>query len=76
MLKEAGIRVELDDHDESLGKKIRQAKLEKVPYIVVIGDKEIESKTLTVEKRDGTKEEHTIEAFLEKIQREIKNRSL
>lgn len=51
-LKEAGIRVELDAGDESLGKRIRHAKLEKVPYLFVVGDKEVESKTVTVEGRE------------------------
>ncbi len=54
-LKAAGLRVELDDSNETLGKKIRNATLEKVPYTLVIGDKEIESDTVTVESRDHGK---------------------
>ncbi len=52
-LKKAGIRVELADNNESLGKKVRQAKVEKIPYWIVIGDKEVESKTVTLESRDN-----------------------
>lgn len=57
-IKNAGFRAELDDRKESLGKKIRSAKEEKVPYLFVIGDKEMEEKTITIEGRTekiGTK---------------------
>ncbi len=51
----SNIRVDLDDRDETLGKKIRQAEREWVPYILVIGDNEIENKTVSVRTRaDGT----------------------
>jgi len=52
-LKEANIRVELDASDETLGKKIRNAKTLKIPYLLVIGDKELADKNVTVESRDG-----------------------
>jgi len=52
-LKQENIRVELDDSNESLGKKIRNSKTEKVPYALIIGDKEVESKQVTVESRDN-----------------------
>lgn len=54
-LEQKAVRVELDDATESLGKKIRQAKLEKIPYLVIIGDHEVASKLLTVESRDQGK---------------------
>ncbi len=54
-LKNHGARVELDDAKESLGKKIRAAKLEKIPYLVIIGDQEVASQKLTVETRDNQK---------------------
>jgi threonyl-tRNA synthetase len=50
-LKAAGLRTELRI-EESLGKRIREGKLEKIPYFFVVGDKEVESKTVTVESRD------------------------
>lgn len=76
-LKEADVRVELDDSNESLGKRIRNAKTEKVPYVIVLGDKEVESKILTIEKRDGTKIENiSVEDFTQNILKEIKDRSL
>lgn len=52
-LSNAGIRIELDDSNESLGKRIRVAKTEKVPYILVVGEKEVEAGTVTAERRDG-----------------------
>ena len=52
-LENAGMRVELDDSNESLGKRIREAKMEKIPYILVLGEKEVESGTVTAERRDG-----------------------
>jgi threonyl-tRNA synthetase len=51
-IRNKGIRVELDQSGESLGKKIRNAKLEKIPYTLVIGDKEVEAKTVTIEHRE------------------------
>jgi threonyl-tRNA synthetase len=74
-LKTAGVRVTLDQANESLGKKIRNAKTEKIPYLLVIGDAEVEAKTASVESRDqGKLDPMTIPAFLEKILQEIKNR--
>ncbi len=70
--KDSGIRVELDLNNESLGKKIRNAKTEKVPYIIVIGEKEVESKNITVEKRGGEKgAAQSLENFLNSIKKEI-----
>ena len=47
------IRAELDAENESLGKRIRTAKIEKTPYLLVLGDKEVEAGTVTAERRDG-----------------------
>jgi threonyl-tRNA synthetase len=75
-LKAEGVRVELDARTESLGKKIRSAKEMKVPYIIVIGDKEVEAQKLTIETRTGKLENVAPAKFVEKIKTEIKNRSL
>lgn len=53
LLKENNIRAELDDSNENLGKKVRDAKTNKIPYWIVIGDKEIEAKKVTLESRDA-----------------------
>jgi len=52
-LVSAGFRVELDSRNESLGKKIRDGKMKKTPYLLVVGEKEASAKTITVESRDG-----------------------
>ena len=75
-LKEKGIRVEFDNSNEGLGKKIRAWKVGKGPYAVVVGGKEVEGNTITVEHRSGTKEVLTVEAFVEKLGQEIQTRSL
>lgn len=74
-LKEAGIRVELDGSNESLGKKIRNAKLSKIPYLLVVGDKEVEAKSVTLESRDeGNLDLYSIPALLERITKEIREK--
>ncbi len=71
-LKEANLRVKLDSSDESVGKKIRNAELQKVPYMIVLGDKEIQSKKLAVRSRkDGDLGQLSIEKFTEKLIKEI-----
>jgi threonyl-tRNA synthetase len=71
----SGIRTELDDSNESLGKKIRIGKTEKVPYSLVIGDKEVEAKTATVESRDnGNLGAMNIGDIVEKLKKEIKDK--
>jgi threonyl-tRNA synthetase len=50
------IRSELDESNETLGKKVRGAKLEKVPYWIVVGEKEEKEETVTLESREGKKE--------------------
>ena len=75
-IREAGIRVELDESGDGLGKKIRNSKLEKIPYTLVIGDKEVEGKTVTVESRTGNEGALDVTAFIERVQKEIKERSL
>lgn len=73
-LRNAGIRAEVDDADESLGKKIRNAKTEKVPYLMVVGDKEVESKTVTLENRKESEGAHAIAVVIERLTQEIRNR--
>ncbi len=53
LLKKAGVRVKLDANDESLGKRIRNAKIAKIPYLLIIGDQEKETGTVTLEGREG-----------------------
>lgn len=74
-LREVGIRVD-SDADDSLGKRIRGSKLEKIPYTLIIGDTEMESKTLTAESRDhGKLEDLTLSDFTARLKEEITSRS-
>ena len=57
VLKENEIRVEIDSSNESLGKRIRAAKTQKIPYILVVGEKEQESESVAVNARDNEKQE-------------------
>jgi threonyl-tRNA synthetase len=67
-LKKQNYRVELDNENESLGKKIRNAKMEKIPYLLVIGDKEVAEKKITIESRDeGNIGAMSLEDFQEKM---------
>jgi threonyl-tRNA synthetase len=52
-LREKGIRAEVDDRNEKLGYKVREAQLEKIPYMLVIGDKEVAAESVNVRARDG-----------------------
>ena len=71
MLKERGVRAEVDTRSEKIGYKIREAKLEKVPYVLVVGDKEAEDGTVNVNKRgDEEKFSMTKEAFADLVIKE------
>lgn len=71
------IRVEVSDSNETIGAKIRNATKMKIPYLLVVGDKEIEANAVAVRTRDG--KDHgqvALEEFVEQISQEIQNRSL
>lgn len=71
-LKHAGIRAELHDQNETLGKKIRNAEMQKIPYLFVIGDKELEAQSVAVRKRkDGDKGVMAIDIALALLKEEI-----
>ncbi|RNB56952.1 threonine--tRNA ligase [Brevibacillus gelatini] len=71
-LQQAGIRVELDARNEKIGYKIREAQVQKIPYMLVIGEKEVTDGTLSVRKRGvGDEGSMTVDAFVEKIRAEI-----
>ena len=76
-MRDAGIRVKLDDRSESMNYKIRESLQDKkIPYVCVIGDKEIESNSVAIRKRGvgqvGTK---TVDEFIADIEKEIKDRA-
>ena len=71
------IRVEIDMREEKLGYKIREAQTRKIPYQLAIGDKEVESASVTVRKY-GSKEQYTIkiDKFIDALREEIKNKNV
>jgi len=77
-LEEAGIvRIEIDDRSEKIGYKIREAQLEKVPYMLVIGDKDIENNTVSVRMRkDGDIGSMSLDDFIAKITDDIKTKRI
>jgi threonyl-tRNA synthetase len=74
-LRETGIRADIDASNETLGKKVRGAKVEKIPYTLVVGEKEVAEKTAALESRDkGKIGALSIEEIILKLQKEIKER--
>jgi threonyl-tRNA synthetase len=75
-LKAHGIRVEVDDRSERMNLKIRQAQLEKVPYMVVIGDKEKAGNTVAVRRRNGEQlPGQSLESFIQTLAKEIADKT-
>src|SRR3989344_4764120 len=75
MLKEKMIRVELDDRSESIGKKVRDAEVEKDALIVTIGDKEVKNKNLAVRESNGkVKFGVNVKSFVDQLLKDIENR--
>ena len=75
-LRDSGIRAELDDSNETLGKRIRNAKTEKVPYTLVVGDEEIEEQSVTAEGRAGRIGKMPLQSFIARVKEEIRTRAL
>jgi threonyl-tRNA synthetase len=76
-LKDAGIRVHLDDRNEKLQAKIRDAQLQKIPYMLVLGGKEAEAGTVSVRHRTkGDQGPRPLDQFLTDIRQEIETRSI
>ncbi len=75
-LKKADIRAELDDRNEKIGKKIRDTEVAKVPYMLVIGEKEVNEKKVSIRRQGkGDSGVSTVEEFVEKVSEEIRNRT-
>ncbi len=70
-LKKEGLRIDLDFRNETIGKKIREAEMQKIPYLLIIGKKEADAKTVAVRERSkGDLGQMKLEAFLEKVKNE------
>ncbi len=75
LLKEEGLRVEIDERNEKIGYKIREAQIKKIPYMLVVGDKEIEAEQVAVRKREeGDLGPQSLNELLEKIKEEINSK--
>ena len=75
-LKKNGIRAELDDRNEKIGYKIREWEIQKIPYMLVVGEKEREAKTVSVRKhKEGDKGALSLSEFINNIKDIIKNKS-
>ena len=71
-LQEKGIRVEVDDRNEKTGYKIREAQLSKVPYMLIVGDKEVENATVSVrDRKEGDIGSIKTEDFIKRIVKEV-----
>ena len=76
-LEKYGMRVELDDRNEKIGKKIREAQLEKIPYMLVIGDKEMaEGKVAVRHRKEGDKGVMALQDFINYINAEIASKEI
>ena len=76
-LEAKGLRVEVDDRSEKIGYKIREAQLEKVPYMLLCGDKDIEAKVVSVRSRKkGDMGAMTVEQYLDMVMEEIETKAL
>ena len=72
-----GVRIELDSSNDSLGKRIRVAKTQKTPYVLVLGDKEVEAGTVTAERRGIEKgETHPLGDFMASVKTDIQTKAI
>ncbi len=73
---EKGLRVEVDDRAEKIGYKIREARLQRIPYMLVVGEKEVENRLVSVNKRDhGDIGQYSVEDFMKMILEEVENKT-
>lgn len=75
-LMENGVRVEMSDENETLGKRIRAAEMQKTPYLLVVGEKEVEAKTVAVRHKSQDEGVMSVEDFTSKILEEIKTKKI
>ena len=76
-MDKAGIRCDMDLRNEKIGFKIREAQMQKIPYMLVLGDKEVEQDLVAVRSRkDGDLGTMSLEDFLKKITEEVETKAL
>ena len=75
-LEREGIRIEVDDRNERVGYKIREGEVQKVPFLLVLGDQEVESQTVSVRKRSvGDQGAFTLQEFIDNVKEEISQKA-
>ena len=74
-LRSRDIRVEVDDRSERMNQKIRQAQLDKIPYMLIIGDKEVESSSVSVRMRSGDQTTQSLDNFIKTVREAIDTRA-
>ena len=73
----AGLRIKKDYSSESMQKKIRNAQLQQIPYMIIVGDKELESQTISIRRRDGKQEFNVqLDDFIQNLRNKIKSKDL
>ncbi|HEY9898049.1 MAG TPA: threonine--tRNA ligase [Pantanalinema sp.] len=75
-MKAAGLRVELDNRNESLNYRIREAQVQKIPYMLVVGKKEVEQGTLALRKRTGAQEVLSVQEVIDRLVAEVQTKAL
>jgi threonyl-tRNA synthetase len=76
-LKDKGYRIEMDNRVESLGKKIRQSELRKIPYMIIVGEKEEQTDSITIRKKIGEDIKNiSLNAFIEMLDDVVKNKKV
>jgi len=76
-LADAGLRAEADERAESVGRKIRDAELRKIPYMLVVGDREQENREVSVRRhRAGDEGSLGVQEFLQRLQNQVQSRSV
>lgn len=76
-LKRLGIRANIDERNEKLGYKIRESQMQKIPYMLVLGDQEVNEKAVNVRQFGHQKSEQVpFQVFKENIVKQVKNRSM
>ena len=73
-LEKAGLRVETDLRNEKIGYKIREAQSQKIPYMLVLGDKEAENDTISVRTLSGEQSVEGLSDFIARLQADVKSR--
>ncbi|NMB26755.1 MAG: threonine--tRNA ligase [Tissierellia bacterium] len=74
-MEDKGIRVSIDDRAEKIGYKIREARLQRIPYMLIVGEKEVEGRLVSINKRDeGDIGQFKVDEFMNRVMEEVENR--